>query len=353
MKRNRVTKPTVAILGTGLIGASIGLALRERRSLRVIGWDVYRRNSRAAKHRGALDEVARTWRSAVAKARFVILAVPLKAAIRLLPGVISAAAAGSAIMDTAPLKKPFETAVKRALASRRDVTFVGGHPLAGSEHNGPAHARADLFAGRTFFLCPLTPGRTTANRRAAVGLQRASALVKMLGAAPVKISADRHDRMIAATSALPQILASTLTITVARAGLAKPTFAGPGLVDTTRLAASPAYLWADTLCINKRNVLDVVRRFETTLKELRAHIKLGNARRLSAELVAAGRARRRLDSETWVIRKPVGYPAALQTAVRTARRRRSRTRAPHTRRLRTAIVPPFPDSKAAVGTTGR
>lgn len=266
MKRSRKTKPFVCIVGTGLIGASIGLALRRRGKQKIVGWDRNRANLAAAVSLRAVDRAASSLEDALSSAATVVLAVPLKSVVKLLPQVLERARRGALVIDVAGLKVPVMKAA-RGLNSRPDVMFVGGHPLAGSEKGGPEHASADLFAGRSFALCSSRrpQSRTT--------LQKASILVKKLGAIPVQMSAARHDRIIAMTSALPQLMASALALTVAAAGPAAARLSGPGFDSATRLVTSPPELWIDNLLANNSNVDAALAGFEKKLRTFQAVIK--------------------------------------------------------------------------------
>ncbi len=279
---------TVAIVGTGLIGASIGLALRRSRACeRVVGWDRAPTNARLAKRRKAIDVVARSLDRALRGASIIIIAVPLDSVKAILRRIRLHAPFGSLILDTAPLKSEIMAIARDAGAGRQRAWFVGGHPLAGSERQGPMHASATLFADRTFFLCwpvAATPGYVR---------RRAADFVRALSAAPIEISARRHDRIVAYTSALPQLVASTLALAAGEEKLHRA-FAGPGFADTTRLALTAASFWTGNLVANKTNVGHALRKLECVLKRLRVAIQSSDRHRLERLLRGASAARRRL-----------------------------------------------------------
>ncbi|MGH3744063.1 MAG: prephenate dehydrogenase/arogenate dehydrogenase family protein, partial [Mycobacteriales bacterium] len=201
--------------------------------------------------------------------------------------------------------------------------FVPSHPLAGSELSGPEGARAELFRGRTWVVCPEQAGRRS--------LQHVEALVRSCGATSVHLSAQVHDRLVAATSHLPQLLASSLAQTVdgvfaaethshvppsrgrssARPGdTTGPTdpslVAGPALLDMTRIAASPASLWAEIAEANRDALRPAVRRMLDGLQEL--HEALGSAestREVVTALVESGaRGRARISPKHTSARLP-------------------------------------------------
>jgi prephenate dehydrogenase len=142
---------TVAVIGTGLIGASIGLAARGA-GFDVIGWDRNATTLRAEKKRGAVHEIAASLGDAVAQAAIVILAAPLDVVIRQLPEVFKSSRAGALVIDVASVKERVAMRAATLLARTRDIQFVAGHPIAGSERSGPGAADAKLLEGRAFVL---------------------------------------------------------------------------------------------------------------------------------------------------------------------------------------------------------
>jgi prephenate dehydrogenase len=153
------------------------------------------------------------------------------------------------VLDTGSTKR----AVMAAAAAANLKQFVGGHPMAGGTTPGPSEARADLFDGRAWFL---------ANPDAPDAVRRAVKFVEALGARPVVLSdrGDEHDRLMAAVSHLPQVVASALMVTVARAvGVDNLQWAGKGLRDTTRLAGSDAAMWESVLATNSQELKPLLR----------------------------------------------------------------------------------------------
>jgi len=157
----------------------------------------------------------------------------------------------------------------RGLAS--NITFVGGHPLGGGERGGFAFARPDLFAGRPWIFTP--DGQTSSD-----AVDRLSRFVTGLGAKPSILSADDHDRVMAFISHLPQLAASALMDTVGGAAKAEGLrMAGRGLVDTTRLASSPADVWRDICLTNADAIGDALDCFIARLTQLRGDLRRGDA----------------------------------------------------------------------------
>jgi prephenate dehydrogenase len=288
--RSKDTSPhTVAVIGTGLIGASVGLAARKR-GFSVIGWDVHPSALRRAKTRGAVDRVARSLRAAVESAHIVILAAPLDAVLEQLPEVFDGAQPGALIMDVAGVKGQVAARAARLLARKRDVFFTAGHPIAGSERSGASAAAADLFGGRAFALhAPPQKGRTHAYAAAA-------RFVTRLGAVPIRVTPRDHDEGVAALSALPQLASIALALASADSGARRsPHLAGPGYRDATRLALSGFAVWKPGFSANLKNVRKAIRalakRVNTIEKTLRKRDWSGLERLFSA----AARERRRVN----------------------------------------------------------
>jgi len=256
----------VAIVGNGLIGASIRLAtLRAWPRVEVAALD-------------AGDEV-----SNVAGADLVVLAAPVRANIRLLDAIELHVSAATLVTDTGSTKR----AICAAAARPPSLNFIGGHPMAGAAKGGAANARADLFDGRPWILTP-APG--TVPEAAA----RLDAFVKGLGAAPHVMTPELHDRFVGAVSHLPQLTASALMHVVGRlAGDAGLEIAGPGLMDMTRLAASPPDIWKDVAATNEDVLRDALTELIRTLTELRDTLGTGTA--VDAVFTSASRWRAALE----------------------------------------------------------
>ncbi|MDQ6766406.1 MAG: prephenate dehydrogenase/arogenate dehydrogenase family protein [Candidatus Eremiobacteraeota bacterium] len=291
MKRKARPARTIAIIGTGLIGASIGLAARRAsQRTRVIGYDRRTASARVARRRGALTSIAPSLERAVAAADIVVLAVPLRAVIALLPRVLKSARDGSVVIDVAGLKVSVLKAAAPLLMGRSRVGFAGGHPFAGLERCGPESASDHLFRRMPFALCvPRQPSR-------AAVLRQAQSFVRSLGSVPVPMSAREHDRVVAATSGLPQLVASATALAVADLHRLRTQLTGPGFESVTRLARSPAALWTGSLLENRRNVVPALSAFETRLRNFRQAIERYNAVDLARLLRSAAAAQRRLKS---------------------------------------------------------
>jgi prephenate dehydrogenase len=234
---------TVAIVGTGLIGASFGLALKKAGFRgRILGVSSARAVE-AALARGAVDAAA-TLEEAAGAADLLYLSQTIRRILTTLPALARVVRPGALVTDAGSTKAEI---VARAACLGKRAQFLGAHPMAGKEKRGAAEADADLFAGRTYLLAPRTAEEldTPAAREFVEWLRR-------IGAVPVVLTPEEHDRVVALTSHLPQLLSTALAATLAER-LTKPEHllaGGPGLADMTRLAGSSWEVWADILATN-------------------------------------------------------------------------------------------------------
>lgn len=229
----------VAILGTGLIGGSIGLALRRKKVFR-IGFDrpdVLRK----ALRKKAIDRGAKSLQEAVKEADLVVLALPVGEILAVLPRLALMVPSKTLVTDVGSTKAEI-----CKLASKGLKNFIGGHPLAGKAEGGIENAEAGLFTGKNWFLCP------NGDSAALVWMK---AFARLLGARPIVVDPEKHDRMLAATSHLPQLVSTLLAATIAelleKETKRMPVFAGAGLRDTTRLARSSFSVWGDVFASNR------------------------------------------------------------------------------------------------------
>jgi prephenate dehydrogenase len=257
----------VAIVGLGLVGGSLALAARRRwpRAL-VIGVDRGRVLEEAVV-RHAID-VASEELMIASEADLVILAAPVRENIRVLESLPKWVAREAVVTDVGSTKREIVSAAT-TLPAR--LTFVGGHPLAGAAHAGIEYARPDLFEGRPWLFTP--------SGEDGGALSRLSAFAEGLGAVPRVIeSPAAHDHLVALLSHLPQLAVSALMQVVGEGvgadGLA---LAGRGLVDTTRLASSPASAWKDVCATNQDEITSALDAFIGVLRGLRDGLASGEA----------------------------------------------------------------------------
>jgi prephenate dehydrogenase len=240
----------VALLGLGLIGGSVGLAAHRAGGIETVGYDLDEDVARQALERGAVRDVVETVEQAVAGANVVVAAAP----VGMLPGLVREALAASSadcvVTDVGSTKR----ALIRELSGERGVDrFVGGHPLAGGEHGGIDHARANLFDGGIWFLTPAHGGAADADSAMASSAERRlRELVVQMGARPVVLDAEAHDALLARMSHLPHVLANVLVDAAAARGDAELELAGdgPSFRDATRVAGASTGIWTDIYLAN-------------------------------------------------------------------------------------------------------
>lgn len=273
--------PTVAVVGVGLVGGSVGLALRARKLAgRVIGVGRSAASLAEAKRCGAITDATTDLPRAAAEADLVVVATGVGSIPGLLDAIDAAVRPGTLITDAGSTKATIVAAWERTLKSRRG-RFVGGHPIAGSHRRGPAAAAADLFEGRVAIV---TPGRKTP----AADVDDAAHVWAALGSTVFTMSPKEHDRLLAATSHAPHVVAAALA--VATPPEARRFTAG-GWRDTTRIAAGDPDLWADILLDNAPQVAAALTRTARTLEKLLAALARQDRRKLVALLTAAKEAR--------------------------------------------------------------
>ncbi len=265
----------LGLLGTGLIGASIGLRARAN-GMHVTGYDARPAHAAAALAGGALDAVAGA-PGELAASDVLVVATPLDATLATLAGMALEPPAAGLIVDVASLKAP----VARAGAALPN--FVPTHPIAGSERSGPQAARADLFAGKAWTYEPAAP---------AAAVERARTFIGSLGADPIPVDSAEHDRIVALTSNLPQLAAVALGVLL-RARLGEPVVAelcGTGIRGAIRLGASPWSMWRPILEANRVPVALELRALSAILSEFAGTLEAERTEELSAAFAAAAAA---------------------------------------------------------------
>lgn len=254
----------LAILGLGLIGGSLGLAIKAGppRNLTVVGFDTDPNALRVALDRGAIDEAAPDIVAAVRGAGLVIVAAPPLAVESLFTAIAPHLDPGAAVTDTTSTKTRVMEWAARALPP--EASFIGGHPMAGKSDQGIAHAEVGLFRDRPYALIP-GPTATEAAVAAVVSL------VRSLGAHDLFLDAEEHDRLVAAVSHLP-LAASTALFTLLRGSPGWRDFArlaGPAFRDLTRLASGDPQMAAGIVATNRENVQYWIDRYIVELQRLR------------------------------------------------------------------------------------
>ncbi len=285
----------LAIIGLGLIGGSLGLALKRAEPVdtEVIGFDRDIDVGRQALKYNAISYLAPSLVKAVEDATMVIVATPILNVRRVFQEIAPHLRAGTVITDTASTKGEVLRWADEILP--RDVHFVGGHPMAGKEQSGPAAAEETLFDGRPWVITPsvhAAPGAVNA----VIGLAEA------VGAKPTFLDPDEHDAYAAAISHLP-LVASVGIFNLARNSAAWPELAamsGPAFKDLTRLASGDPTMSHDIFMTNKPNLLHWLERYIAELQRLAGLIETADAETMFRSL-----AETQLERETFMLQPPV------------------------------------------------
>jgi prephenate dehydrogenase len=278
----RGSQRRAAVVGTGLIGGSIGMALR-RQGWWVSGTDKEASRALRALELGAIDEVGVDMAAAV-----TFIAVPAGAVAEVAKAVLSqqdSEGRSGVVTDVAGIKETIVTAVGHA-------RFVGGHPMAGSEQEGVDGAGPDLFLGATWVL---TPGQHTSGE----AYSEVQGLVRLLGANPVAVDPRRHDELVALVSHTPHLTAAALMNLAADAATSDATLlrlAAGGFRDMTRIAAGHPGIWPDVVAENRDAICAALDRLSASLDKLRAIVAGGDREGLLELLQRAREARVNLPS---------------------------------------------------------
>lgn len=275
----------VAIIGTGLIGGSIGLAIKKQKIANlVVGVSRTNKTLKNALRIKAIDQARRNINAAVKGADLVILCQPVEAIIDSLPKISRSLKAGAIVTDVGSCKEKIVKAAEKFLA--KNVFFVGSHPLAGSEKKGNNFASGKLFEKS---LCILTPTSKT-NKKALNIIQK---FWHKLGARTKILKPAAHDNIVAFISHLPHMLSFSLINTIPRAYLK---LSSSGLKDTTRIASSDPAIWRDICLSNSARILSAIAKFENDLSKLKRQIKRKDAKGLKETFSQAQKIRNNLNA---------------------------------------------------------
>ncbi len=260
---------TVTIAGVGLIGGSFALALRKAGFQgKILGVSSPRTVAEALKL-GVIDE-ALPLEEAIPQSDLVYLAQPIRQILDTLPKLDRLLKPGALVTDAGSTKREIAS---RGAASIRRALFLGGHPMAGKESRGVGAAEADLFVGRPYVVTPSRPGDLEMERAAEF-----LAWISRIGSRLITMEAAEHDRVVALASHLPQLASTALAATLGghpvASGIAN--VAGPGLVDTTRLALSPFDVWADIFATNQVEVERALSAYINDLEAIRRELSSGS-----------------------------------------------------------------------------
>lgn len=269
----------VAIVGVGLIGGSLGLAVKKRKLAKMVMGVVHRRRSGLeAMKRGAVHGITMNLKNGVADADLILLCSPVSTIVSQMKEVGRLAKKGAMVMDVASSKVLIDIAAKKYL---RRVTYVGAHPMAGSALKGPQYAKAELFEGAVCFL-------TSPNRQAAE-------FWRALGSKIHILTPQSHDEWVARVSHMPHILSFALfqqgAEKLGRLGL---NASNPSIQDLARLSKSDPKLWADILMSNKVEILKSLAEHEKSVRSLKKALNSRDSRAIEKFILKANSVSRQL-----------------------------------------------------------
>ena len=255
----------VAIIGTGLIGGSMALAIKKKcLAHQIIGVSRHKNTLIWGKKSRVIDKGSQDL-SIIQDADLVVLATPVNTILKLAGIILKFIRKDSIVTDVGSTKKEIVSKLSKIFPN-----YVGSHPLAGSEKRGLVNASTDIFKNS---LCILTPAKNT-NPKA---LKKIKDLWNRLGARVIFLSPDTHDRILSFVSHLPHVIAFSLIDIVPDKYLK---FGATGLKDTTRIALSDSRLWVDILLSNRENMLKSIEHFENNLSRIKSAINKRDERTL-------------------------------------------------------------------------
>ena len=279
----------ITIIGVGLIGGSLGLALKENRpNFKIIGVDKQEVIEKAIA-RGAINEGTISLEEGIKEADVVIIATPVKTILNLLPQINPFLKKGCLVTDTGSTKQKIVQRANKALS--KDIFFIGGHPMSGSEKYGIDSADPHLFQDKTYILTPT-------KRNNLVAFEKIFLLIEVIGAKRLILDPLEHDRIVGAVSHLPQIIAVSLINTIGKLALQGNNnnyfkAIGDGFRDMTRIASSPYKMWEDICETNQENILEMIREFRNYLGVIEGKLK-NNPYSLKKEFQKASKLRETL-----------------------------------------------------------
>ena len=265
----------LAIVGVGLIGGSLALALKEAGAVgQVVGIGRGRQNLETAQRLGIVDSYSQDLAAGVVDADVVFLATPVQALGAVAKQAMPHLKSGAIVTDGGSVKQAVIDAIEPHL--RDDVHFVPGHPIAGTENSGAEAAFATLYCDRR---CILTPTEKTD----AAALDRIQRMWQLVGSQVVIMDVEKHDRVLAAISHLPHMVAYALVNAVGSYDRYNENileYSAGGFRDFTRIASSDPTMWRDIAMTNRQALIEMMEQFETFFAELKQDVAVGSGERL-------------------------------------------------------------------------
>ena len=267
----------IAIVGVGLLGGSLGLAVKHRKLARQTAGFVRRAVSlKDCEKAGAVDFATTDLLAAVWEADLIIICAPLGQMRSLAERMLPALKPGAIVTDVGSVKAGVVRELE-SLVQKPGAYFIGSHPMAGAEKTGVSAARADLFENA---VCVVTPTKKT-NRTA---LKRVERFWKALGSRVLELTPETHDALVSRTSHLPHVLAATLANLVLHPAQPKlqAALCANGFRDTTRIASGSPEMWRDIALANRKNLVKSLNAFVAKLQKFQRMVKRGNAKAIAA-----------------------------------------------------------------------
>jgi prephenate dehydrogenase len=263
----------ITIIGVGLLGGSLGLAIKKRRLAGEVTGFVRRAASIAdCKKAKAVDSCTCNLREAVAEADLIVLCTPLAQMLPRVREMIPLLKRGAIVTDVGSVKASVVKELE-SLVAKAGAHFIGSHPMAGAEKTGVAAARADLFNNA---VCVITPTR----RSHPAALRTVERFWKAVGTRAMRLTPELHDELVSRSSHLPHVAAATLANLVLDPALPKsqPLLCANGFRDTTRIASGSPEMWRDIAISNRKNLGKALDTFIRDLKKIQAILKKGDAK---------------------------------------------------------------------------
>lgn len=259
----------ITILGVGLLGASFALALKKNGLCNSIaGYGRNRENLRKAKERDIIDSFEQDPASACRDADLIMLSTPVGSFLELTKAISPALKKGAVLTDVGSVKGKLVREIEKIIPGH--VSYIGGHPIAGSDRSGIDSASAGLFRNAKCIITPTENSNPDA-------LEKIQGLWKALGSDILTLNPEEHDRIYASVSHLPHLIAYAMVNTVADMDRSYLDFSGKGFMDATRIASSSEELWNDICLLNRDNLVEVLAVFQKNLDMLNQYLKAGNS----------------------------------------------------------------------------
>lgn len=272
----------ISIIGVGLIGGSIGMAAKKKKIARhVVGVGRRLSSISKAKKLGAVDEATLDLKKGIGKSNLIIVAAPTDIVIKKIKECVKYINSPTIIIDVASVKEKIVKEIDNIIKNKKLISFIGTHPMAGSEETGVSMARPDLFNNS---ICIITPSKHTKIPAA----NKIKGFWRALGAKVEVMSPDKHDFAVAKVSHLPHMLAYNLVVSCSEEEI---NLAGPGFKDSTRIARSNPKMWAEIFIQNKANIIKAKKIFDKNIKLLESYIARKDKKGLLTKLTSAKRKR--------------------------------------------------------------